>query len=73
MPNPASSRPSGTDQVRPGYAAEKLEGASILGTGGDCSQGGSGTFFEGAMTIGMPSDATDDVVQANIVAAGYAR
>jgi hypothetical protein len=61
------------DGARPnGFATKKLEGAIILCTGGDGSQGGSGTFFEGAMTIGMPSDATDDAVQANIVAAGYA-
>ncbi len=62
------------DGARPnGYATKKLEGAIILCTGGDGSQGGSGTFFEGAMTIGMPSDATDDAVQANIVAAGYGK
>jgi hypothetical protein len=30
-----------------------------------------GIFFEGAMTKGYPSDATEDAVQANIVAAGY--
>jgi hypothetical protein len=49
----------------PGYSAEKLEGAIILGTGGD------GTFFEGCTTQGVPSDAADNAVQANIVAAGY--
>jgi hypothetical protein len=54
-----------------GYATKKLEGAIILGTGGDGSQGGSGTFFEGCMTSGVPPDSTDDAVQANIVAAGY--
>jgi non-reducing end alpha-L-arabinofuranosidase len=57
----------------PGYATKKLEGAIILGTGGDGSQGGTGTFFEGAMTIGVPSDAIDEAIQANIVAAGYGR
>ena len=31
-----------------------------------------GSFFEGAMTSGFPSDATENSVQANIVAAGYA-
>jgi len=30
-----------------------------------------GTFYEGAIVVGYPSDATDDAVQANIVAAGY--
>lgn len=63
------------DGVRPspGYSPKKLEGAIILGTGGDGSNGGTGTFFEGAMTSGNPSDATDAALQANIVAAGYGR
>lgn len=37
----------------------------------DGSSYGRGTFFEGAIIIGHPPDATDDAVQANIVAAGY--
>lgn len=57
----------------PNYSPKKLEGAIILGTGGDGSSGGTGTFYEGAMTMGNPPDATDDAVQANIVAAGYGR
>jgi non-reducing end alpha-L-arabinofuranosidase len=62
------------DGQRPaGYATKKLEGAIILGTGGDGSQGGTGTFYEGAMTIGVSSDAIDDAIHANIVAAGYRR
>jgi non-reducing end alpha-L-arabinofuranosidase len=63
------------DGPRPsnGYAPKKLEGAIIIGTGGDGSNGGTGTFFEGAMTIGNPTYAIDDAVQANIVAAGYGR
>jgi hypothetical protein len=55
----------------PGYSPKTLEGAIILGTGGDGSNGGTGTFFEGAMTSGNPSDSVDDLIQANIVAAGY--
>jgi non-reducing end alpha-L-arabinofuranosidase len=47
------------------------EGAIVLGTGGDNSNGSVGSFFEGVMTAGYPSDATDNAVQANIVAAGY--
>jgi hypothetical protein len=43
------------------------------GTGGDNSNGSGGTFFEGAMTIGCPSDTVEDSVAANIVAAGYGR
>ena len=61
-------RPSGS-----GYSPKRLQGAIILGTGGDGSNGGTGTFFEGAMTKGNPPDATDDAIQANIVAAGYGR
>ncbi len=55
----------------PGYSPMKKEGAVELGVGGDGSAGGIGTFFEGAITSGSPPDATDDAVQANIVAAGY--
>ena len=58
--------------VRPtGYNPMKKQGAIILGIGGDNSHTGEGTFFEGCMTSGFPSDATDAAVQANIVAAGY--
>ncbi|WP_214104513.1 alpha-L-arabinofuranosidase B [Acrocarpospora catenulata] len=61
--------------VRPnvaGYNPMKKEGAIILGIGGDNSISGTGTFYEGVMTSGYPSDATENAVQANIVAAGYA-
>jgi non-reducing end alpha-L-arabinofuranosidase len=51
-----------------GYRPLKLEGAIILGIGGDNSKVAVGSFFEGAMTSGQPSDATEDSVQANIVA-----
>ncbi|HEY5376249.1 MAG TPA: arabinofuranosidase catalytic domain-containing protein [Polyangiaceae bacterium] len=57
----------------PGYSPMHKKGAVELGTGGDGSAGGVGTFFEGAVTAGVPSDAIDDAVQANIVAAGYGR
>jgi hypothetical protein len=56
-----------------GYDPMKKEGAIVLGTGGDNSFMGVGDFFEGAMTAGYASDATDTAVQANIVAAGYGR
>jgi hypothetical protein len=49
----------------------RKQGAIILGTGGDNSRGSDGTFYEGVMTSGYPTDATEDQVQANIVAAGY--
>ncbi|WDZ82875.1 arabinofuranosidase catalytic domain-containing protein [Micromonospora cathayae] len=61
----------------PGYSPMKKQGAIILGSGGDCCKpdGGAnlsaGTFYEGAMVAGYPSDATENAVQANIVAAGY--
>jgi hypothetical protein len=54
-----------------GYTPLRLEGAIILGIGGDNSNGSAGTFYEGVMTSGFPSDATENAVQANIVAAGY--
>jgi hypothetical protein len=54
-----------------GYNPMKKEGAIILGIGGDNSNGSAGTFYEGVMTSGYPSDATENSVQANIVAAGY--
>ncbi|WP_051366365.1 arabinofuranosidase catalytic domain-containing protein [Hamadaea tsunoensis] len=54
-----------------GYNPMKKEGAIILGTGGDNSIKGAGTFYEGVMTSGYPSEATENAVQANIVAAGY--
>jgi non-reducing end alpha-L-arabinofuranosidase len=63
------------DGARPagGYTPQKKEGAMILGIGGDNSHTGEGTFFEGCITSGNPPDATDDAIQANIVAAGYGR
>jgi len=54
-----------------GYSPMKKEGGIILGTGGDDSSWSEGTFYEGAMLRGFPSDETDNSVQANIVAAGY--
>jgi hypothetical protein len=47
------------------------EGAIILGTGGDNSNSSAGSFFEGVMTSGYPTDTADNAVQANIVSAGY--
>uniref|UniRef100_UPI0004832346 arabinofuranosidase catalytic domain-containing protein n=1 Tax=Hamadaea tsunoensis TaxID=53368 RepID=UPI0004832346 len=55
-----------------GYNPMKKEGAIILGIGGDNSHGATGTFYEGVMTSGYPTDTTENAVQANIVAAGYA-
>jgi non-reducing end alpha-L-arabinofuranosidase len=63
--------------IRPGsetnnsYSPMHKKGGILLGTGGDNGNGSSGTFYEGAMTTGYPSEATTDAVQANIVAAKY--
>jgi non-reducing end alpha-L-arabinofuranosidase len=54
-----------------GYNPMRKEGAIILGIGGDNSVGAAGTFYEGVMTAGFPSDATENSVQASITAAGY--
>jgi len=58
-------------RVNGGYSPMSKEGAILLGIGGDNSHGSQGTFYEGAMTSGYPSDATENAVQANLVAAGY--
>jgi non-reducing end alpha-L-arabinofuranosidase len=59
----------------PGYSPMKKQGAVILGSGGDCCATNNnqslGTFYEGAIVSGYPSDATDNAVQANIAAAAY--
>ena len=55
-----------------GYNPMHKEGAIILGIGGDNSKGSAGTFYEGVMTSGYPSAATENAVQASIVSAGYA-
>ena len=49
----------------------RRQGGVLLGTGGDNGNGSSGTFYEGVITAGRPSEATTDAVQANIVAAHY--
>ncbi|HZC62478.1 MAG TPA: arabinofuranosidase catalytic domain-containing protein [Streptosporangiaceae bacterium] len=62
------------DGTRPnvsGYNPMHKQGAIILGIGGDNSKGAAGTFYEGVMTSGFPSAATENAVQANITSAGY--
>jgi hypothetical protein len=56
-----------------GYNPMKKQGAIILGIGGDNSNSAIGTFFEGAITSGYPTDAIEDAVQANISAIGYGK
>merc|ERR1712070_723965 len=67
-PRPTEKDGPGTDG---GYTPMRKEGAIILGTGGDQSNHNRGNFYEGYMTIGATSDATDEAVQANIAAVGY--
>lgn len=63
---------SGARPTAAGYNPMHKEGALILGIGGDNSVSGQGTFYEGVVTTGYPTDATENAVQADIVAAGYA-
>jgi hypothetical protein len=60
------------DGARPsGYSPMHKQGGIVLGVGGDNSSTAQGNFYEGVMTAGYASTATDEAVQANIVAAGY--
>ncbi len=60
-------------RVNSSYDPMRKQGAILLGNGGDNSNGSQGTFYEGAVTSAgtFPSDATDQLIQANVVAAGY--
>jgi hypothetical protein len=55
------------------YDPMRKQGAILLGNGGDNSVGSQGTFYEGAMTAAgvFPSNATDELVHADVVAARY--
>ena len=55
------------------YSPMHEEADILLGTGGDNSNGDSGEFFEGAVTSGYPSDATENAVQSELTTAGYAQ
>jgi hypothetical protein len=60
-----------------GWSPMKKQGAIVLGSGGDCcatnTNQSQGTFYEGCIVSGYPSDATENAIQANIVAAGYGK
>ncbi|MGA2571898.1 MAG: arabinofuranosidase catalytic domain-containing protein [Terracidiphilus sp.] len=60
-------------RVNATYDPMRKQGAILLGNGGDNSNSSQGTFYEGAMTAAgaFPKDATDQLVQANVVAARY--
>ncbi len=53
----------------------RKEGAVVLGAGGDCcysnNNASEGTFYEGAIVAGYPSDEVDEAIHANIVETGY--
>lgn len=49
------------------------KGAVVLGVGGDNSNNSHGTFYEGAIVQGFPSDATEDAVFQNVKALGYGK
>jgi hypothetical protein len=58
-----------------GYSPMKKQGAIVLGSGGDCCARNTnqslGTFYEGAIVSGYPSDDADRAIQDNVIAAGY--
>jgi non-reducing end alpha-L-arabinofuranosidase len=68
-----ATRYNGGLPTQAGYRPMTKQGAIILGIGGDNSNGSVGSFFEGVLTSGYPSDATENAVQANIVSVGYAK
>jgi hypothetical protein len=47
------------------------EGAIVIGVGGDNSNNSWGTFFEGAVMSGFPSDEAEEAVVQNIKTVGY--
>jgi hypothetical protein len=50
-----------------GYSPLKQQGGLSLGEGGDGSNLGSGAFSEGVVIAAMTSDATDDLIQSNLI------
>jgi len=60
-----------------GKSPGQKQGSIVLGSGGDCCYSNAnasyGTFYEGAIVAGYPSDATDAAVHANIVSTGYGK
>jgi hypothetical protein len=53
------------------YYPMHKKGGMLLGNGGDNGNGSSGTFFEGVMTAGYPSEEAIAAVQKNIAGAKY--
>lgn len=67
----SGSLPDGTDADGNAWKPMHLEGSIGLGAGGDNSNRGTQSFFEGVMTSGYARDAAQQAVQANIVAQRY--
>lgn len=61
------------DGARPNdkYDPMHKEGSVILGTGGDNSNAAQGTFYEGVLTKGYPSDDTEQAVHDDIARQNY--
>ena len=53
------------------YYPMHKKGGMLLGNGGDNGNGSSGTFFEGVMTVGYPTEEAIAAVQKNIAGADY--
>ncbi|MDO5443783.1 MAG: arabinofuranosidase catalytic domain-containing protein, partial [Bacteroidia bacterium] len=62
-----------TNEGSNAYYPMNKKGGMLLGNGGDNGNGSAGTFFEGVMTFGYPSDDAINAVQKNIAAMGYAQ
>ena len=54
-----------------GYEISKKQGGIVQGIGGDNSPWAAGIWYEGLMTTGYVSDATEAAVMANVVAADF--
>jgi hypothetical protein len=48
-------------------------GGIVLGVGGDNSNTSSGTFIEGAMVAGYPTNDVELSIMKNVKAVGYAK
>ena len=48
-------------------------GGIVLGVGGDNSNNSWGTFYEGAIVSGYPTNETDVAILKNVQAAGYGK
>ena len=53
------------------YYPMHKKGGMLMGNGGDNGNGSAGTFFEGVMTVGYPTEEAIAAVQKNIAGAEY--